>query len=370
MIHFVVNATGASALDEYFALEPPELVRRFRVLAYEDLSRRTAFDRGTYVFSAIDKLSPGMVHLAAVLHERLASVPGVRLLNHPGRYVGRFDLLRQLHADGGNDFRAFRPDDDLREMRYPVFLRGERSHDGNLSPLLNSLPEVERAVGLALVQGNTVEDLMLTEFCSTVDPDGLYRKYAAYKVGDRIQARCLYHSPNWMVKFGESVYTRALVEEERDYVRNNPHADQLRRIFDLANVGYGQVDYSFRNGRLQAWEINVHPTIGRGAGPDGGAGPKELRPLRAETREYFFDWFREAWAAVDEPIDSGPAVPVQFDPEVVRAATPSVNRRQQLLNRLRALLRPVKPLIAPITGPLLRGLGVLVRRRQSRPRSR
>src|SRR6185503_4318919 len=129
--------------------------------------------------------------------------------------------------------------------------------------------------------------------------DGYYRKYASYRVGERILARSLNAGAHWMLKLENSEFTRALALEEQEYVMGNPHQAELLERFELAGVGYGQMDYAFQDGRLQTWEINLHPPIGRGAGPGGGVGPREIHPIRNATREFFFDRFREAWAAVD-----------------------------------------------------------------------
>ncbi len=366
MIHFLVPKAGAFTMDEYFSVEPPSLVQRFHVVPYEDLPRQTRFGRGTYVLAGLDQLSPGMDRLVRMVYQRLHAVEGIRILNDPSRWMGRYDLLRALHAEGRNDFRAFRLNEDLGGLRYPVFLRGERCHDGNYSPLLHSSQELDKAVGLSLMEGRPHNDLLAVEFCSTDHPDGLYRKYAAFKVGDRILARSLNHAQRWMVKFADSQYTRDLVLEEQEYVRGNPHTAQLAEIFDLARIDYGQIDYSFKDGRIQIWEINLHATIGRTVGPAGAAVPPELRPLRSETREYFFDRFREAWAAVDQDSGNLPAVELQFDKEVLRAATHSSHQENRLLGKLRAALRPIKPLLEPVARRVLGLVGLLARKTSQR----
>jgi len=118
------------------------------------------------------------------------------------------------------------------------------------------------------------------------------------------------------------------------------------------------MDYSIRSdedgrGSIQPWEINVSPTIGRGVKPGGGLGPRELWPIRTETREFFFDRFREAWIDVDSVPPGLPAVEVTFDPAVVeeaarRRATEGLARRVA-----RGLLQPVKPLLRPVASKLL-----------------
>lgn len=365
MIHFLVPAAGAFTMREYFPLEPPELVARFRVLPYEELPALTRLQRGTYVLAGLERVTPAMQRCISRLRAQLAVAEGVRVLNDPDRSLGRVDLLLELHRSGWNDFRAVRADGDFASLRYPVFLREAQSHEGNLSPLLESPRRVERAIGRALLQGYALGDLVVIEFCDTADREGLYRKYSAYRVGERILARSLNHGRHWMLKLENSEFTRPEVLEEQEYVFENPHSAQLRELFELAAIEYGQIDYSFKDGRIQTWEINLNPTIGRGPGPVGFE-PAELRPLRGETREYFFDRFREAWAAIDLPSEGRAPVPVTLEPELVAAVAGERLPAGRGWALLRSLLRPVKPVLEPIAAPFLRLLAILGRSRRGR----
>lgn len=65
---------------------------------------------------------------------------GLRLLNRSGVALGRYDLLRRLHAEGRNSFNVFRPGELDAALRYPVFLRvgddlGERCPTLLLAPV-------------------------------------------------------------------------------------------------------------------------------------------------------------------------------------------------------------------------------------------
>ena len=101
-----------------------------RIIHYEDLPDRARFERGTYILTALEYMSPPMLALLTAIHGQLAGVEGFRFLNHPVRTLRRFDLLRELERRGENPFRAVRAGGDLEGLRYPVFLRAERSHDG------------------------------------------------------------------------------------------------------------------------------------------------------------------------------------------------------------------------------------------------
>jgi hypothetical protein len=224
--------------------------------------------------------------------------------------------------------------------------------------LLDTPAEVRDALGAELLNGRSLNDLMVVEFHSTADAQGIFRKYAAYSVGGRIHGRSLNAGRQWMLKLETSDFTRELVMEDQRYVMDNPHQEQLAQIFAFANIDYGQIDYSVKDGRIQTWEINVNPTIGRGVKPGGGFGPTDLAPIRSETREFFFANFRKAWMDLDStPTDTQP-VDVAFDPAIVEAAAQDRAGEGRASQIARTLLRPVKPLIMPVASRLLALLAI------------
>lgn len=363
MIHFVVPAGRDNLFREYLDFWGRNLSERMRIVHYETLIRQTEFHRGAYVLTTLDELNPAMERAIADLHRQLDGIDGVRILNHPIQTLRRFDLLAELARRGLNEFRAVRASEDLAGLRYPVFIRGERDHDGAISPLLHSATAVEAGIGRALVQGHRLRDLLVVEFCATAGEDGFYRKYAAFVVGHRVVARSLNCGREWMLKFQGNEYSQSMVLEELEYVQANPHEAQLAEICRAGRAEYGRIDYSIKDGRVQTWEINLNPTIGRGARPQTAKVPLELDPIRRETKECFYARFQEAWEAVDLAPNGQPAVQITLDPRQVRAALSREVPRGRLLATLRTVLRPVKPLIEPRAGPALRLLSRLARGR-------
>ena len=353
MIHYVLPAASHHTMDEFFSHEESSFVNRFRVIDFEQLPGMHRFDRGTYVIAGIDQAEPAMKELIASLCDQLDAAGGTRILNWPRRTLGRFDLLKQLYDAGRSEIRVARGNEDLDALRYPVFIRSERGHDGNISPLLGNPAAVRVALGAALLEGHSLPDLMVMEFCSTADTHGIYRKYAAYNIGGRILGRSVNAGRHWMLKLETSDFTRELVMEDQRYVMENPYAEQLADLFSFANIDFGQVDFSIKNGRIQPWEINVNPTIGRGVKPGGGLGPRELWPTRAETREFFFDRFREAWIDVDGLSAPSAPVDVTFDRATAEAAARQRRSESSARRIARRLLRPMKPLLKPVASRLL-----------------
>lgn len=361
MIHFLVPATQEFTIKDYVDLYGRALRQDIRILHYEELVNQREFSRGTYVVSALDQLQAGMAQLLFETYDQLKQIEGFRFLNHPRNTMQRFELLTKLHDAGRNDFRAFKADGNLTGLRFPVFLREQSLHDGAISPLLNSEREIREALGIALIQGHKLKDLLIVEFCNTADETGFFRKYAAFIVGKRVIPRSLNYGKQWMLKHSETEFTMPMIQEELAYVSTNPHKQQLEEIFELAQVGYGRIDYAIKDSRVQTWEINLNPTIGRGLIRRSKPLPPELDAARDEVKRHFYEEFERAWREVDLPTNSDEPIRLTISPQVARAARSADVPRDRLLTTVKAVLRPAKPLIVPISRPLLFTLGSLAR---------
>jgi hypothetical protein len=359
MIYFLAPA-GERLFRDYLDVRGEAIAHRFQIVHYENLPQR--FRGGTYVFSALEQLSAPMERLVESLHAQLSQCDGVRILNRPGRTLRRYELLSELSRLGYNEHRAIRATEALDGLRYPVFLRGERTHDGSLSPLLHHASEVEAWIGRLRLIGRKLDELLVVEFNETADAHGVYRKYAAFIIGDRILPRSLDYGHDWMLKRGGTEYTPETLAEEFEFVRTNPHERELREIFSIAGVDYGRIDYSVKNGRVQAWEINLHPTIGRGRTGSKYRAPSGVAAIHAATKDYVHEQLREAWVEVD--LEDDRELPVSLDPALVRAAvtTPQPGYRSPAIAAVRRALRPVKPLILRHGASVFRVVGGWMRR--------
>lgn len=366
MIHYLVTAAQEDSIRGYLDVRGKSLADRMSVLHYEDLPDRARFEPGTYILSALEYLSSPMLALLTAIHEQLCDVQGFRFLNHPSRTLRRFELLEELKRAAHNPFRAVRASGDLAGLRYPVFLRGERSHDGAVSPLLGSPREVDAAIGRALVTGRRLHDLLVVEFCDTSDMQGYYRKYGAYIIGDRVVSRRFEYGRGWMLKRETSEFSRSMAVEELEYVRTDPHAKELREIARIAGLGFGCIDYSVKDGRVVVWEINLAPRIGPGRGDVFVPKPPEYERIQVRTRDCFHPKFRQAFEALDLPA-GGPPVSVEVDPAIVRAARESPNGLPAGSGGsggggLVRILRQARPVLEPLAAGVLPVLGRLARR--------
>ena len=329
-----------------------DLTPRMRLHTYEELPDREEFQAGTWLFTNLDELQPPVLALATALRDALSEA-GFPVLNDPRRVLFRRDLLEALHSAGMNRFRAVSLDGDLTTLRYPVFVRRASDHEGPLSPLLHDPRELDRWIGKAVIWGIPRSDVLVVEFLDTADSAGLYRKYGAFVLGGRILPRSLNRGSHWMVKHGTTDFTPEFQQEELDYVETNPHREALRKVVEIAGVDYGRIDYSLLNGQLQVWEINVCPTIGRGARPSRMSLPEEVRAIRRQAKERFYEGFSKAWCDVDLQA-AAPPVRSPFTDEQRRLAResmeafPDVSHRRERLLPLRELLQPFKPILGPV----------------------
>lgn len=270
MIHFVIHHRAVHTLSEYLERWKPQGLPEIRTLTYHSLKRQHRPFPGAYIFDSFERLTPQQLDTAGRFWDALAKSPArPRLLNHPQRAMLRFELLTSLYNAGINQFRVFpisSPPDDL---RFPVFFRFEHRHTGSLGMARDWKEFREgrsRTVAHARSMGLSDHPLMVVELCDTRDADGWYRKYGAYAVGEEVIAKHLLFGEDWMVKRGRpdrDLYhgSRSLMEEELAFLQDVPHADQIRRIFRAANIDYGRIDYAFKNGAMQVWEINMNATL-------------------------------------------------------------------------------------------------------------
>ena len=265
MITYLVTRSGAHAvrLPPGFTLGPA--APHIEIISYERAVLRSEWQVGAVIFSDVERFYSTQVREVTELYNRLAETRRIRLINSPTRTMGRYALLRRLHEDGINSFDVYRADEQRVPKRFPVFLHGERDHRGPMSGLLRDQASLDRAVMRLAESGVPLSLMLVTEFSDVISPDGLYRKYGAYIVGDRIIPRHLYFSNHWNVKdfrtgIPDGIREETLFAEELEYLRDNPHERELRPIFERAGIAYGRMDYSLRkDGGIEVWEINTNP---------------------------------------------------------------------------------------------------------------
>lgn len=377
MIHFVVTERGSFSMRYYLAEEGEALGKRMRVVLYEELASLRQLPLGTWVFTEFDQLDEPQRNLAIHVWDRLGTAPaGVRLTNDARRVRSRVDVLRAAHDAGVNEFRAWPATDVLLRpsararvndgttisagaLRYPVFVRFTNRHVGNLTPLLDSPRSLESALSSLMASRMRLDELLVVEFCDTRDEHGIFRKYSAYMIGDRIVPRYLECSRDWMVKWDARIFDRVRADEEARYLETNPHESWIRDVFRLARIDYGRIDYGVRAGKPQLWEINTNPTIGRGPGPKGGQ-PAEVvayKAMLAPAFDAFFRNFQEAWEAIDVAPQCYESVELRAPSALLRDIERAARQRRRA-DRLGSLVHLVakQEWVRPITRAAKRAL--------------
>lgn len=266
MIHYVCTQRHSYTLGLFLAHYAGGIAEHVRLLDYPSFFRLGRLQGGVVILTDFDRLSPETIERAGRYREFLTR-PGspVAVLNDPGATLQRFDLLRRLHDSGLNDFNVYRTDEPRPGIRFPVFIRHERGHGRILSDLLETEAELEARLREIAADPETrgATDLMIVEFANKPFADGYYRKYGAFRVGETIYPQHCFIRKTWMIRGlppVSEITEEGLAENDR-FLNENPDAEQLRKVFDFAGIGYGRIDYCLIDGKVQVFEINTNPTV-------------------------------------------------------------------------------------------------------------
>lgn len=330
MIYYVVTKGNLNPIRMFLDSWGRELSTLITPLTYDDLFRKRRLPVGTYIFSDIERLAPETAERASHIWKALADYdPNLRLLNHPTGSMKRYELLRTLYERKWNRFNVYRLTEARLPQRFPVFLRGENDHDGNKSPLLGTLDELDRALEEIQREGSNRDSILITEFFDSSDHLGIFRKYSSFNLAGRIIPRHLFFSRKWMLK-GPELVEQPMIHEEKDYVLNNPHENFLTSIFKLARIDYGRIDYALLDNGLQVWEINTNPWIMSYI--DGGG------PGRLPVHRHFYQNISEALRSLDGDASDriGPENPL---PDMSKVAVIEELARQKTKSLMRKIVR-------------------------------
>ncbi len=333
MILYVCRARHRYTIDKFLSAVPAERQGMLGVMTYEDMFATLLIPPANLIFTDFDRLSQYELEVAAAAAEQMRSAyPEARILNHPARFLQRHELLTHLWHSGINPFRSARLELPLPELSYPVFLRREGDAEGPETSLLPDRAALDLALADMRARGIPLRGRLAVEFCSCADKDGLFRKYGAFRIGDRILPQHLQISENWVVKSNSNRLTEAHLAEEMDYILTNPHNDVLKQIMDMAGADFGRIDYTMVDGRIIVFEINSNPTF---------PGIDKDDP-RQDRRQIVRDRLLQAFVPLDSPIpDRNPvtlSLPYPRSHNLLRPELVSGNRLARTIRRKLALI--------------------------------
>ena len=260
MIYYVCLQRQTGAIQPYLDSLGPAAASMIQTLPYEKIFGDRGGPAGHYIFTGHDRLLPEGLEAAALFANTIVTAhPWARILNHPLRTLERYALLRTLHERGINPFNVARLD-ECRMLRFPLFLRREAGTGGPETGILHDEAEYEAALSV-LDAKLSRKDRIAVEFVDTRFPDGLYRKFGVQRIGSHLIPQHMFASRAWMVKREHAIWDETIQAQEIFFVENFPHRDQVMRIFEIARIEYGRIDYGMIGGRVVAFEINTNPKL-------------------------------------------------------------------------------------------------------------
>lgn len=261
MIHFFTTDHHRYTIEDFIESWDPLLKSSIDVVPYEKWSALRSFSGGVCIFADLERLLPFELPMVLDLASAVLARPDAySVVNAPGRYTGRFNLLKKLHAAGINRFNAFRLGDDLSSLRFPVFIRNESDHLGPITGLLNNQTELFAAIESLRGSARARDRLIIVEYCSCKSADGFFRKYSVINIAGKLIPRHVLFSDDWATK-NPDIVNATSVAEERSFCETFPHREQVMEAFRIAGVEYGRIDYGIADGRVQVWEINTNPVV-------------------------------------------------------------------------------------------------------------
>ena len=297
MIYFV---QGVLKGYTHKVLESADEAPDCHVWNYQKLLQQDIFPCGTYIFLDRERMDQWELRIYSQLYNHLKNAgAGYKVLNNPARVMNRYELLRMLYHKGINDFNAYLVSERQKPGSYPVFIRRIFDHSTPLTGLLHDETELESALDNLRSLQEPDEGLVIIEYCAEPVAKNLFRKLASYRIGENLFFIHTVHEESWLVKHGtKNLASDDLYKNEYEMIKNNAYENELRPVFDLANIDYGRVDFGLVNGKIQVYEINTNPKIG----------PPEDHPNPVRTRSLALAWNRylDALRAIDTTDPTAP----------------------------------------------------------------
>jgi len=260
MIYFFTTASHQSTLDGI--VKSPYRKAAVKVRSYSWLFRQSTIRAAACVFTDFDRLHHHELAMAGNLFQQLR-MGGIRVLNDPARSCQREELLYRLHKAGLNRFRAYPAALDPVPSRFPVFLKCTSHHKQDFQDLIADQTTLNRRLEELRDAGFPLQYMLVIEFINREHRENIYRRSTVYRIGDRMIAANPVTEANPFVKYGDiRLATEDDLAASVKEMTENPYAPHMHRVFEIARIDYGRVDFGFDNDRPAVYEINTNPSIG------------------------------------------------------------------------------------------------------------
>jgi len=228
---------------------------------YNWLFRTAKLPAATYIFTMIDRLHVREKRLAGIIYRHInAAGEGFRALNDPAKAKNRFGLLRSLHDAGINNFDGYLASDSPKPEQFPVFVRNLSVSLPPLTDLIKNQTELESELARLQEWGEPLEDLVVIEYCAQPYKGDYFLKLSTYRIDDQFCLDLFIYNKGWYVKWaGPDIAPPNSSLAEWNMLQDNAFVADARRVFEIADIEYGRVDFSLVDGRPQFYEINFNP---------------------------------------------------------------------------------------------------------------
>jgi len=246
---------NVSALREH--KDAPEYSYR----SYSWLFRAFRLPAATYIFTSVDRLDSNERRLAGKVYRHINNAGlGFRALNDPSHAKGRYRLLRALFDAGINKFNAYLAVEQPKPTKFPVFVRRNSMSTAPLTGLIMSQHELEVSLNNFEKMGEPLDDLVVIEYNAREVAPNVFQKWSAYNAGGSISLNYAISECNWLVKYGEiDIIGHHFYEREFELLQSNAFEKQVRKVFEIADIEYGRVDFGLVEGEPQFYEVNFNP---------------------------------------------------------------------------------------------------------------
>lgn len=300
MIRFVLTADHSYTIQALSRMGVP--LPPCEGMTYDHLFETTNVPSGTYIFCDLERLSDLELYVAAAIYAELKA-KGLRVLNDPAAARTRYGLLRALSVAGINSFDVHRAEGCPRPRRFPVFVRGESDHNEPTTSLIPDQATLDIVLARLVAGGRPLRGLLVVEFCGEPYAPGVWRRYGAFRFGERVHLDNVATESHWAVKVGRP----GLVDDETyaaddAVIRANRYADVVGRAFAIAGLDYGRADFGLVGGVPQIYEINTNPHLAHVT--------THPSPIRMATLAFARERFGRLFATMDSP-DHGDRVALE-----------------------------------------------------------